>query len=223
MSGTALEAAAASRCGVSHTTNQDAFLVDVAGGFFAVADGMGGHRDGHIASNAVVSVLGRLLDPDARFEDKIDRATHALQRVNGTLHAQTRSEADISGSTIVTLIVDEGYACCLWAGDSRLYLYRDGDLHLLSQDHANGDGTLTRAIGSTSRLELERRIVEVRIGDVFLICSDGLQKGVEDNAIAALLGAPGEAPADRLLAKAVAGGSRDDITLVLVWVLDDET
>jgi serine/threonine protein phosphatase PrpC len=182
---------------------------------------MGGHRDGHVASNSVVSILSRTLVPDATFEDRIDSATHALSSVNATLYEQGRNqaEADISGSTVVSLIVGETYACCLWVGDSRLYLLRDGDLYLLSRDHAAFNGTLTRAVGSSANLDIERRIIEIEAGDVFLLCSDGLLKGIEEHEITAMLAQPGEAPADRLLAKSVAGGSLDDITLVLVWVL----
>lgn len=217
-----LEAAVATRRGVSHDRNQDAFAVDVAGGFFVIADGMGGHRDGHVASNAVVSILGHTLMPDASFEDKIDSATRALVSVNATLYEQSLSQAetDICGSTVVSLIVGDAYACCLWVGDSRLYLSRGKDLYLLSQDHAAFNGTLTRAVGSSADLDIERRIIEIETGDIFVLCSDGLLKGIEEEEITAMLSQPGEAPADRLLAKAVAGGSLDDITLVLVWVLE---
>jgi serine/threonine protein phosphatase PrpC len=220
-----LEAEAASCRGQSHERNEDAYLVDIEGGLFAVADGMGGHRDGHVASNAVMSVLSQTLVVAASLEEKIETATRAIESVNASLYAQSRSSPgmDISGSTAVALIVAERYACCLWAGDSRLYLFRKNNLFLVSEDHGDHGGALTRAVGSAATLEVDRRIVEVKDGDIFLLCSDGLLKGIDEGEIVELLGQTGAAPADRLLAKAIAGGSSDDITLVLVWVgLRDE-
>lgn len=215
-----LEAEAVTCRGLSHDKNDDAYLVNIDCGVFCVADGMGGHRDGHIASNAVVSLIERTLDPAAPFEAKIGNATRAVESVNAMLHAQTlgNPELDICGTTFLSLIVSDGYACCLWVGDSRLYLFREGELYLVSEDHAGADGVLTRAVGSAASVDVDRRILEIESGDVFLLCSDGLLKGMSEDDMAELVGGAGEAPADRLLAKSVAGGSADDITLILVWI-----
>lgn len=215
-----LEAEAVTRRGLSHDTNDDAYLVNIDCGVFCVADGMGGHRDGHIASNAVLSLIERTLDPEASFETKIGTATLAVETVNAMLHAEflENPALDICGTTFLSLIVGDAYACCLWVGDSRLYLYRAGHLYLISEDHATADGVLTRAVGSAAAVEVERRILKIQEDDVFLLCSDGLLKGVGEGDLADLLGAAGEAQADRLLAKSVVGGSNDDITLVMVWI-----
>lgn len=215
-----LEAEAVTRRGLSHDTNDDAYLVNIDCGVFCVADGMGGHRDGHVASNALVSLIERTLDPAMPFEQKVENATRAVESVNATLYAQIRENPalDISGTTFLSLIIGEAYACCLWVGDSRLYLFRGGHLYLVSEDHAGADGVLTRAVGSGAFVEVDRRILEIKSGDVFLLCSDGLLKGVSEDDVADLLSGAGEASADRLLAKSVVGGSADDITIILVWI-----
>ena len=222
--GVILEAEAATRRSPNHEHNEDAYLVSLEGGLFVVADGMGGHRDGHVASNAVVSVLGQTLRTELSFEQRIETATRAIEGVSATLDAQSRASPglDISGSTAVALIVGDAYACCLWVGDSRLYLFRDDQLYLVSEDHADEYGVLTRAVGSTAAVEVDRRILEICDGDIFLLCSDGLLKGMEEGALAELLASTGEAPADRLLAKSIAGGSNDDITVIVVWVAVDD-
>jgi len=215
-----IEAEAASRRGTRHGTNEDAYLAHTAAGLFCVADGMGGHRDGHIASNAIVSILERTLDPGASFEEQVEITTRAITGINASLYRQSREnpQLGISGSTVLSLIVGDGYACCLWVGDSRLYLFRDGSLYLVSEDHAEAGGMLTKAVGSASGLEVDRRVLETRPGDIFLLCSDGLLKGMDEEELANLLGGSGEALTDRLLAKAITGGSTDDITVILVWI-----
>lgn len=220
-----LEAEAATRRGLSHDTNDDAYLVNIDCGMFVVADGMGGHREGHVASNAVVSLLERTLDPAASFEQRVENTTRVVESVNTMLYGQVleNPELDICGTTFVSLIVGEGYACCLWVGDSRLYLFREGHLYLVSEDHAGADGALNRAVGSGATVEVDRRILQISDGDVFLLCSDGLLKGVGEDDIANLLDGAGEAVADRLLAKSVVGRSSDDITLVLIWIGARET
>ncbi|MCL6707129.1 protein phosphatase 2C domain-containing protein [Pseudomonas sp. R2.Fl] len=215
-----VEAEAATRRGYSHAHNEDAYLVSLDAHVFAVADGMGGHRDGHKASSLVVSTLARDLDRPAGFEERITAANTAIEEANAILHNETIANPalGISGSTVVVLVVGEGYACCLWVGDSRLYLMRSGRLYLVSEDHSAESGALTRAVGSAGKVAVERRLVELSDGDVFLLCSDGLLKGMTEETLIDILAGGGENVADRLLAKSVAGGSADDITLVLVWV-----
>lgn len=193
-------------------------------GYFASPTAWG-HRDGHVASNAIVSVLKQTLDLAGSFEDKIESATRAIESVNATLHAQSTNDPnlDICGTTVLSLIIDDGYACCLWAGGSRLYLFRDEQLYMVSEDHAEAGGMLTRAVGSAATLEVDRRIVKFQDGDTFLLCSDGLLKGMDETEMADMLRRTGEALADRMLARSIAGGSSDDITAIRVWIgLRDE-
>lgn len=218
-----VEAEAATRRGYSHAHNEDAYMVSINERLFAVADGMGGHRDGHIASQAVIASLRQRVEASTSLETRIDSATRALEEANASLFAESLADpaAGISGSTAVTLLVGEEYACCLWVGDSRLYLLRDEKLYLISEDHATAGGALTRAIGSAGKVDVERRIVELADDDLFILCSDGLLKGMGEQDLISILCDKYDNAADRLMAKSIAGGSVDDITLVLVWVLAD--
>lgn len=218
-----LEAEAATRRGPTHLINQDAFVADAQSGLFVVSDGMGGHRDGQAASSTVTSILDHTFDAHASFEEKLSTASQAISNVNTLLYAPCAADPtiDISGATVVALIVADGYAACLWAGDSRLYLFRDSDLYLISEDHVAEDRTLTRAVGSAPHIDVERRILEVRAGDMFLLASDGLLKGLNEREVSNLLDSYGGGVVERLIDNAIAGGALDDITVVLVRVERD--
>ncbi len=217
-----VDAESATSRGRQHARNQDAWHIDIESGLFAVADGMGGHRDGHVASAALMAALSAASDPSASFESRIDVATMAIETANRGLYEQHLATpgSDIMGSTVLALILGDRHACCLWVGDSRLYLFRNQWLYLLSEDHAEG-GALIRAVGSASTVQVERRIFERQDGDVFLLCSDGLLKGMGEDEVAELLLGGQDLLAERLIAKAIAGGSSDDITVILVRVNGD--
>jgi serine/threonine protein phosphatase PrpC len=218
-----IEAESATNRGRQHARNEDACHIDIESGLFTVADGMGGHRDGHRASAALIAALSTTTDPAATFENRIDIATIAIEAANRSLYEEHLAVpgSDIMGSTVVALILGDRHACCLWVGDSRLYLFRDHWLYLLSEDHAE-DGALTRAVGSAATVQVDRRIVEYQHGDIFMLCSDGLLKGITEDEVAELLAGMRTIVAERLIAKAVAGGSNDDVTVVLVRTGGDE-
>jgi serine/threonine protein phosphatase PrpC len=217
-----IEAESATTRGRQHVRNEDACHIDIDSGLFAVADGMGGHRDGHLASAALIAALEAIGDPAAAFEQRIDMATMAIETANRGLYDDYLAApgSDIMGSTVLTLILGDRHACCLWVGDSRLYLFRHQWLYLLSEDHAES-GALVRAVGSAASVKVDRRILERQDGDIFLLCTDGLLKGIGEDEMAGLLAEPGERQAERLVAKAIAGGSNDDITVILVRTGDD--
>jgi serine/threonine protein phosphatase PrpC len=219
-----LEAETASSRGRNHRQNEDACHVDIEGGLVVVADGMGGHRDGHLASAAVVAALAASASQGATFQERVERATSAIESANRILYEQhvAKPEADIMGTTVLAVVLGARHACCLWVGDSRLYLFRSHCLYLLSEDHAEAHGgALTQAVGSAARVEVDRRVVELQDGDVLLACTDGLLKGMSEDDVATLLGHNDSVLAERLVAKAVAGGSKDDVTVALVWVRYD--
>ena len=219
-----VEAETASSRGRNHRQNEDACHVDIDGGLFVVADGMGGHRDGHLASAATVAALAASAVPGAAFQDRVQGATAAIESANRILYERHIAEpdSDIMGTTVLAVVLGNRHACCLWVGDSRLYLFRKQCLYLLSEDHAEVQGgALTQAVGSAARISVDRRVVELQDGDLLLACTDGLLKGMTEEDVAALLGNEGAMLAERLVAKAVAGGSHDDITVVLVWVRYD--
>lgn len=216
-----VSAEATSLQGIRHERNQDSHLLDQPAGMFAVADGMGGHRDGHLASQAFVKDLARLEFANGdTLEDKLDRVEAVYHRVNKQLYASYLEDPalDISGSTALTLVIHEGLAACQWAGDSRLYLLRQGHLFLVSEDHSDDLGRLTRALGSNEDLSVDRRIFEILPADALVLCSDGLFKGASETTIADTLAEQGKGAADRLAEQALAGGSSDDITIVVVRI-----
>jgi protein phosphatase/serine/threonine-protein phosphatase Stp1 len=211
-------------------------------GLWVVADGAGGHAAGEVASGLIVTAL-----------DALPRALNGAQvlsEVRLTLshvHQSLREEAASRGgdtmiaSTFVCLILRDYHFACLWAGDSRAYLLRQGVLTQISRDHslvqelvdagnlAPEDAehhphanVITRAVGADSEsLELDKVIGRAEPGDRFLLCSDGLSKTLSREEIATLLGAPeGVPPPELLVAAALAHRVTDNVTAVAIEVLD---
>ena len=226
----------------SHTggraLNEDRVLERCDVGLWAVADGMGGHRAGDVASGLVVEALGRVASFASGY-GYLNDVTAQLQAVNRDLI--DRAGADparpgLMGSTVVALLAHEGYYACVWAGDSRAYLLRDGRLTRITHDHSlvqelvdSGALTpeqarshprasvITRAIGVAEPLHLEKRHGAIEAGDVFLLCSDGLTGAVRDEEIEErLMRGDLERNADDLLGLALGRGARDNVSLVLV-------
>jgi protein phosphatase len=215
--------------------NEDAVLDRPDIGLWAVADGMGGHEGGDRASRMVVDALASLSSPE-RLGDFVDAAVHELETVNARLHAEARHSAgNISGSTVVALLVRGRHGVAVWAGDSRIYLFRNGSLHALSRDHSQveewvsngllerhqagghpGANVITRAIGAADSVELDTTRFEILPNDIYLLCSDGLYNEVGEQAMSHTLGA-GDCrhAAQQLLAMALAGEARDNISLVI--------
>jgi serine/threonine-protein phosphatase Stp1 len=227
---------AATHAGTVRSCNEDALVDRPDLGLWAVADGAGGHSRGDVASRTVVEALGSIpLDLQAgellaQVRQKMAE-THALLR-----EAQGGEQHDISASTVVVLMVRGDHYACLWAGDSRCYRLRDGQLVQISRDHSlvqelvdagaippdqadrhPSANVITRAVGSEGELDLDKVSDRLRSGDRFLLCTDGLCKTLPDDEIAALLAT--SPPTDRLIEAALAHQSRDDITAVAIEVL----
>lgn len=221
---------AVTRCGVTHEVNEDSFAALPDVGLFVVADGMGGHSDGGLASRSVTEMLSLALRPEMDLEERTDLADRAIRSVGAALwrEAQARSANTVIGSTVAALLVDDAFAVCLWAGDSRIYLFREDVLYQLTRDHnvsnllgaadaPQGPGAaLTRAVGSSETVEVERVVTSVAPADTLLICSDGLTKALDNEAIGHLLDGPLENGAERLLKEALNRGARDDVTVIIL-------
>lgn len=216
----------ATRCGPRHTVNEDSFAQIDDAGVFVVADGVGGHTDGGLASRAIVETLGCVVEAGGSLDARVDASEHALHSVNDALwrESQGRKQPTMIASTVATLVLATGYAVCLWAGNSRVYVYRAGHLYQLTQDHnadaddghARHGGALTRAIGAAEELELDRLVTPAEPGDTFLVCSDGITKFVNDNELARFLTDPLEGLATRIVAAVVERGGNDDATAIVV-------
>jgi serine/threonine protein phosphatase PrpC len=241
--GVQLQSAVRSHIGHVRALNEDACLARPDLGIWAVADGMGGHERGDYASSLIIGELGRVRRPTSARE-LLQAVDETLARCNQTL-LERAENGELTGSTIVALLIFEQNFAAIWAGDSRLYRYRDGRLEQLTHDHSyvqelveRGElmpeharrhplaNRITRAIGADRELHLD--VIDGRLepGDLFLLCSDGLTGMVDDAAIAAVLAdADPDLAAERLIAAALAAGGSDNVSAIVVRNapgLDDE-
>jgi serine/threonine protein phosphatase PrpC len=219
----AYRSAAASSVGRVRRINQDCFIEHPQSGLWVVADGVGGHRDGDAASRMVCDAFADFLQTGS-FDDTIQAVGDRMDDVNAQLVRSAAASllGDASSSTVVVLLVRGSRCAVLWAGDSRAYRWRDGRFIQLTRDHsveqAGSDShAITKAVGAQRRLELEVRRDEVRPGDRFLLCSDGLTRVLPDAQIGAALDGQEPAAAVQLLIQATLdGGAPDNVTALLV-------
>ncbi len=220
--------AAATHVGRVRDHNEDAFVERGELGLWAVADGLGGHSDGEVASRMVCDALADL-GPDAGFEDMVNAASQRVQQVNAhLLRAATRAVSPVrSGSTLVALFARGTRCAVLWAGDSRAYRRRDGRLDQLTSDHSavhpdgliGGDEShaITRAVGAEETLTLDVHRDRVRAGDRFLVCSDGLTRAVPHRLIHSWMEhADIRGAVDGLIKAALDAGAPDNVTVIIV-------
>lgn len=227
--------AARTHAGCLREANEDAYVDRTDDGFWAVADGMGGHAGGQWASATLADMLrGPRLDADRISAEWILAST--LQEANGAIQTAGRATGQVRGTTIVGLLIRDDRYSVMWAGDSRIYLLRNGVLSALTIDHSQvqhfinhgllseADAVnhplghvLTRAVGVGDRLDLDWKTDHVFPGDIFLLCSDGLTRTVKHDEIALALHEkrPQDA-ADHLLQTALARGAPDNVTLIIV-------
>lgn len=232
--------AALSHVGRVREVNEDACLELPGRGLWAVADGMGGHSLGEFASRLAIRSLADLTPPQD-LQQFIALAQERLQGANRRLRDEaTRRDVHLIGTTIVALLAFQRECACLWAGDSRIYLHRNGRLRQLTRDHSEieaarsrharqADDTLhlppsnviTRALGAEDTIAIDCETIEVLDGDVFLLCSDGLTNEVADAAIEhALLPGNCRQASQELLELALDHGGGDNITAVVVRAED---
>ena len=229
--------------GTKRGHNEDMFVARPDLGLWAVADGAGGHNAGEIASGMIATTL-ETIPSTLNAEEMLSQVRLRVGATHAALQecAVRMAEGAMVASTVVVLIVRDGHFACLWAGDSRAYLLREGVLLRITRDHSlvqelvdageldetEAEGhpranVITRAVGDLAQLlELDKVIGSVAAGDRFLLCSDGLSKVLDDAAIANLLHAgPAEHAAEQLLAEALARHTTDNVTVVVTEVADE--
>jgi PPM family protein phosphatase len=222
--------------------NEDGFLTLEP--LFAVADGMGGHRGGAVASRVALEVLGEMEGDSMSGDGVADGLADMVTRANDAVLERASEEPRLSGmgTTLTAVVVQSGKIHLAHVGDSRAYLLRDGNLRQLTEDHSlvqrmvkEGKLTpqeaeihpqrsvLTRALGVEPDLQVDKDAVEVRTGDRILLCSDGLTTMVPEEEIQRIV-AEHEDPqqaADALVSAANQAGGVDNITAVLLYVVDE--
>jgi len=223
--------AAATDVGLVRSNNEDAFLT--APPLFAVADGMGGHRAGEVASAGAIRTLQKEAGHDT------DSLVAAVQSANRVVHAEAAANPDLSGmgTTITAMMTTHDSAQIVHVGDSRAYLLRDGRLRRLTQDHTVVDrlaregkipaaevdrhpqrSVLERALGVSPEVDIDVQLLDVRPGDRLLLCTDGLTSMLDDDEIREILltESDPETAAQALIDAALAAGGKDNVTAVIV-------
>jgi PPM family protein phosphatase len=243
--------AARTDVGMIRSGNEDNFAVNAnpERGLFVVADGMGGHAAGEVASEMAVQIIENEVAGGTGLHDldelaAADRLADALRKANRTIHERTMTEVDKQGmgTTASVLVMAEGRYVIGQVGDSRVYLLRDGGLQQLTKDHSYVQeqvdagfltpeqaryhpysNVITRCVGANPDVEPDIYRGDFRLGDIFLVASDGLTGMVDDRRIAALLMSrtPPERKVHLLISEANGRGGLDNITAIVVQVAPD--
>jgi serine/threonine protein phosphatase PrpC len=227
-------AGSATHVGLVRARNEDSLVLRPEAGLWAVADGMGGHGGGDVASRMATDALGRV-EAAATGEGRLDAVEQAVIAANGEMRAYARTQGrDVVGTTLVALIVFEAHFAVLWCGDSRAYLMRAGALRQITRDHSETQdlvdrgvldpqeakhwprrSVLTRALGATDAPELDLVSGRWAPHDRFLLCSDGLTAHCDEADIAAALaGDDPQAACDALIALTLQRGASDNVTAI---------
>ncbi|MGH7068147.1 MAG: PP2C family protein-serine/threonine phosphatase [Acetobacteraceae bacterium] len=241
MNGHRFRSWAATHPGARRTHNEDSFVDRPGLGLWAVADGAGGHEAGEVAAVMIAEQLAAIPEDLgaagllAEVRRRVAAAHEALRS-----EAARRGPYAIIAATLVVLLARDDHFACLWAGDARGYLLRDGVLSQITHDHSlvqelvdTGAITaaeaehhpraniVTRAVGADlEELELDKATGTLVIGDRLLLCSDGVSKSLAEAELRTLLGAPeGVPPTELLLTAALAHEASDNITAIAIEVL----
>jgi serine/threonine protein phosphatase Stp1 len=230
------ECASRTHVGLKRKINEDSILVETERGLWVVADGMGGHEAGEVASAMVVDAL-RALPRTGDIDQLAASADEALSATNRELIrlAQSNGLGKSIGTTVVGLAISDGQFRCFWSGDSRGYRLRDGMISRVTRDHSlvqqlvdsgilkeeeaelhENSSVITRAVGVAEQFSVDVVGGETRAGDLFLLASDGLTRVVNDREIAIELErSPPEQAADNLLQMVLERGAPDNVSIII--------
>lgn len=225
-------------------SNEDAMLIDVELGLFAVADGMGGHNAGEVASQLALDTLReqiRQRDPNMALTTALQAAIVAASHAVAAAASADRTK-DRMGTTLTALLVSGGGAALGHVGDSRLYQLRWGHIEKLTDDHTAvaelvragamkeqdakdhpWANVLSRVVGKGD-VEVQTAALDVQPGDRFLICSDGFSDSLtQPDWIASVVRTSPNESAAKLVSRAIELDGHDNATAVVVAIGDDDT
>lgn len=228
---------AATHVGNVRQVNEDSFLERADIGLWVVADGMGGHHAGDVASQNIVNSLGDA-KPSNKLSAYVDEVEDRILKINDELRhiAAEHEDNRTIGSTVVAMIAQNMHCALLWAGDSRCYRLRDDDCVQLTRDHSQVEemvqqglinreeaeehpaaNIITRAVGASDQLFVDVDVEPVQAGDTFLLCSDGLYKHISDEEIGDFLQTEDMNELTKLLIDTtLERGAIDNVTVVAV-------
>jgi len=236
-----LDSAAVTHEGCVRERNEDTFCERTSETLWAVADGMGGHDHGDWASEVVTQTLMNVTVPED-FEEACYAIANSIHVGNQIIYAESVKRSKQMGTTVVALYFAGPFFGVCWVGDSRVYVLRDKRLIRLTKDHTPVQDLLdrgaiseeeaethpmrhmlARAVGVKDNVEVDIVADRTRVGDVFLLCSDGLHGQVNDSEIEAVIAnEPLGKAVETLLELTISRGAPDNVTMVAVSV-EEET
>jgi len=223
--------------GVVRKINEDAVFSKPDINLWAVADGMGGHEAGNVASNMIVNMLEDI-ESKANLDVFVSTIEDKILDVNKRLleYSEIMLEGRIIGSTVAIFLIKGRVGVCMWAGDSRLYRYRNGRIEQMTVDHSHvaellkqgaisaeeaenhpDANVITRAVGTCEHLYVDIDVFDVNVGDTFMLCTDGLYNAVdEENIMNCLQKDDIEIATNNLIEASLNNGASDNVSVVLV-------
>ena len=230
-----LRAGSATDVGLKRQRNEDSVLMRPEAGLWAVADGMGGHGGGDVASRMAVDSLARFVEGETAAE-RLATLERAVIAANNAMRAYAKAHGRaVMGTTLVALLASQEHFAVLWCGDSRAYLLRDATLTQLSQDQTLvaklvSDGTLTQeeadhspmhnvilqALGTSANFKplIGSQGLPLQQGDIFILCSDGVSNLVPDVRLAEMASRlPPQEACQAIIEAALAAGGNDNASL----------
>ena len=228
--------------GMVRKQNEDCFFVDEKNGVFFVADGMGGHNGGKMASQMSADITKEYVNEHIPTDENVSLLLEeAIQKANSDIYHKAKKERAYNGmgTTVEACALKSDKLFSFHVGDSRLYRLRAGKLVQLTTDHSyvevlvqNGNITrkearshpnrnvITRAVGTDPSVEIDRAEFSVKTGDVYLICTDGLTEMLDDRAIKKiiLLDLPLKERVEKLIETANEKGGTDNVTALMIEV-----
>lgn len=223
--------------GMVREINEDSIISLPEVQLWAVADGMGGYEAGNVASDMIVKTLSNISGKSG-LNEFVDSVEDGLIDVNHRIleYADIMLDGRTLGSTVVSLLIKGHVGVCLWAGDSRLYRFRNNEMIQLSRDHSQVEelvqqgflsaeeaethpdsNVITRAIGASPDIYIDINVFSVQLGDTFLLCSDGLYNMVAKEDIADTLASKNLKDAvDSLIQAALDNGANDNVSVIVI-------
>jgi len=216
--------------------NEDAAWVDAKRGVFAVADGMGGHLAGEVASGIAIDAVKEMAENHAIASISVMKETVMCAHERIVAHAKENPACEGMGTTLSVMWRGGHYMYIAHVGDSRIYRFRNGELEQITQDHSLVEelvrariitreearthprrNIITRALGTQGENLPDLLAADMKKGDLWLLCTDGLSGMISEEEIARVLksGATLDMMAGSLIQKALDAGGRDNVTLVL--------